>query len=54
MDTRNVMETQLIGFLLDCCLVVAPASEGDSAVGFLTQSLNKEVERSYGSWKLQY
>lgn len=48
------METQLIGFLLDYCRAVAPASEGDGAVGFLAQSLNKEAERSCGSWKLQY
>lgn len=48
------MATQLIGFLLDYCQAVAPASEGDGAVGFLAQSLNKEAERSYGNWKLQY
>lgn len=48
------METQLIGFLLDYCPAAAPAFEGDSAVGFLEQSLNKGSERSYGKWKLQY
>lgn len=48
------METQLIGFLLDYCRAVAPASEGVGAVGFLAQSLNREAERSYRSWNLQY
>lgn len=54
MDTRSVMETQLIGFLLDYCPTAAPASEGDSAVGFLAQDMSKGSERSYGNWKLQY
>lgn len=54
MDTTSVMETQLIGFLLDYCPAAAPASEGDSALGFLAQSLNKGSERNYGNWKLQY
>jgi len=35
------METQLIGFLLDYCWAAAPASEGNGAVGFPAQSLNK-------------
>jgi len=46
MDTRSVMETQLIGFLLDYCRAVAPASDKDDAVGFLAQPSNKESERS--------
>lgn len=54
MDTETVMETQLIGFLLDYFLAAAPASEGDSAVGFLAQYLNKGSERSHRNWKLQY
>lgn len=51
MDTRSVMETQLIGFLLYYCWAAAPASEGDDAVGFLALPLNKEAEMG---WKLQY
>lgn len=54
MDTRSVMETRLIGFLLDYCLAAAPASEGGSAVGFLAQYLNSGPERSYRNWKFQY
>lgn len=49
MDTKSVMETQLIGFLLDYCPAAAPAFEGDSAVGFLAQYLNGDQKGAVGT-----
>lgn len=43
------METQLIGFLLDYCKAVAPASEGDSAVGFWHNSSTRKQKGDMGA-----
>lgn len=54
MDTKSVMETQLIGFLLDYCPAAAPASEGDSAVGFLAQYRDQKGAVGAGSSKINF